>query len=87
MSLRIQVDKVGAVLIGDRWFEVTPGTFNLDAYEFMDGATLIHGGGQGGVCGTGFEFVESRRDGRSDLRVAGPLTSIKAVIYTSEAAQ
>jgi hypothetical protein len=55
MSLNIDSDKIEAVLLVDGWYEINPGSFDLDAYEFRDGSVHpIHGGGQSGVCATGF---------------------------------
>jgi hypothetical protein len=77
MSLAIETDTVAGVLLADGWHPVKEKTFDLDAYEFVHGETLIHGGGKGGVCAAGFTFVESS----SDMVLAGPLTAILAVRY------
>jgi hypothetical protein len=74
MSLLIDVRKITAVLLADGWHNVTPGTFNLDSFEFGVGDDCIHYGGNGGVCSTGFEF----KDDNGDL-IAGPLTAVLAV--------
>lgn len=37
MTLGIQVYEIKHVLLADRWHEVEPESFALDAYEFMDG--------------------------------------------------
>lgn len=77
MSLAIQIEKVTEVLLADGWHSVSSGSFDLDAYEYLDDAVLIHGGGANGVCATGFSFREIDEPGR----VVGPLTSILAVRY------
>lgn len=76
MSLRIETDTVAAVLLADGWHEVHPGTFNLDAYEYLEDDQLIHGGGHSGVCATGFTF------GSDAGTLLGPLTSILAIRST-----
>ena len=91
MSLLIDVDTVTSVLLADRWHAVESATFELDSYEFAwsgrtgvkvedldpdDDPVLVHGGGQSGVCATGFRFASD--DGSI---VSGPLTSILAVRY------
>lgn len=80
MSLAIDVEKVTHVLLSDGWHLVEPKTFTLDAYEFLeypddpdgDGFLLL-GGGQSGMCATGFAFREG------EFRVSGPLTALIAV--------
>lgn len=91
MSIAIDVDNVASVLLEDGWHEVADGSFSLDAYEFIwwsrprqnerggdNDPDVLHGGGQGGVCATGFDFTEKGWDG---LRIAGPLTAILAVRF------
>lgn len=90
MSLAINIDKVGRVLLADGWHTVKDDSFAMDAYEFlwypdedttiMD-AQIVHGGGQSGICSTGFTFKE-RGDKRYDdpeMWISGPLTAIQAV--------
>jgi hypothetical protein len=89
MSLAIDVDTVTGVLLADGWHDVADASFNLDSYEFMWSGShskrvadlapdrdplVLHGGGQVGVCATGFEF----RDPDGSL-ICGPLTAILAV--------
>lgn len=89
MSLAIDVDRVIRVLLADGWHDVVEQSFSLDAYEYLwsgrdgvtvdqldaeDDAMLLHGGGQGGVCATGFGFRDEK--GRW---LCGPLTSVLAV--------
>ena len=75
MSLRIDVDKVVAVLLADGWHEVADQSFDTDAYEFVhDGGTILSGGQSDGVCATGFTFTTKEAH-----RVSGPLTAILAV--------
>jgi hypothetical protein len=73
MSLSIDVDKVRGVLLADGWHQVVGNSFDLDAYEYMHGDTLIHGGGEGGMKATGFRFKDANGP------VYGPLSSILAV--------
>ena len=73
VSLNINVDKVQAVLLADGWHEVVGKSFDLDAYEFHDNDVVVHGGGQSGVCATGFRF--KTKDGV----LTGPLTAVLAV--------
>ncbi len=86
MSLAIDVDSVSAVLLGDGWHTVADGSFLLDSYEFVWQETLVHGGGDGGSCATGFCFLEDFDDNAGEAcrgdkaRVSGPLTAILAVI-------
>jgi hypothetical protein len=77
MSLLIDVDKVGAVLLADGWHEVADKSFNFDSYEFACRGETIHYGGESDVCGTGFSFREG--DGMLGWSVTGPLTAILAV--------
>ena len=82
MSLAIEVDDVVKVNISGKWYDVNhyddgrTSSFALDSYEFINGSLLLHGGGEGGMCATGFTFV----DAETNLTMAGPLTSITAVM-------
>jgi len=77
MSLAIKANEVARVLLSDGWHDVVDGSFNLDSYEFLDeDGGLLHGGGDYGVCASGFGFMEKGRDGRY---LHGPLTSIQAI--------
>ena len=83
MSLWIAHDEIREVLLADGWHSVKTGTFYLDSYEFTDnpsdygGTSCTHGGGQSGVCATGFSFVTVIAE--RDLQMFGPLTAILAV--------
>lgn len=91
MSLAIDPGSVVAILLADGWHPVKRGTFDLDAYEFIQpGSTgnddfIMHGGGQSGVCAVGFTVTEVEyTDGaiQSDRgQLSGPLTSILAVFH------
>lgn len=79
----IDVDKVEAVLLADGWHEVADQSFSLDSYEFVwanahqrstGDFTLMLGGGQSGICATGFAFQDP--DGQT---LAGPMTAVLAV--------
>ena len=83
MSLAIDVDHVTHVLLTDGWHEVANASFAIDAYEFLwwgrrckehQDPVVLHGGGNSGICATGFSFEAT--DGSS---VAGPLTAIVGV--------
>ena len=81
MSLAIDIDEVVKVNISGTWHDVHQynegvSSFFLDAYEFISDSILLHGGGQGGICATGFSFI----DADTNLRISGPLTSITAVM-------
>lgn len=80
MSLYIDVDKVTEVLLADGWHAVEDGSFDLDSYEYHHGDHMLHGGGNYGVCATGFTFRNA--DGHS---MFGPLTAILAVKTDEEA--
>lgn len=84
MSLGIDIDRVAAVLLADGWHEVKNQSFAMDAYEFLwypdpddrSRVDVVHGGGDNGICATGFEF-----EADDELIYSGPLTSILAVRY------
>jgi hypothetical protein len=79
MSLYIDVDKVTEVLLADGWHTVADESFDLDSYEYHHGELLLHGGGSGGICATGFTFIEDVGYATPPRRIAGPLTAILAV--------
>ena len=82
MSLYINPDKVSSVLLSDGWHDIKPESFFLDAYEYVyprnqhGDLQIAHGGGNSGICATGFAFTEL-----DDEKVSGPLTAIEAVRY------
>lgn len=78
MSLRIKTEHINEVLLADGWHNVIEGSFILDSYEFMDRGDLVHGGGEAGICATGFWFTEP-----NGLTTEGPLTSVIAVRRSS----
>jgi hypothetical protein len=82
MSIAIEIDGVKQVLLSDGWHivgenEEGDSTFALDAYEYLWGEQVVHGGGSSGVCSTGFVFF----DDSTQNWVAGPLTAVLAVRY------
>lgn len=79
MSLAIEASKVERVLLADGWHRVEPGSFGLDSYEYVDGNETIHKGGASGIAAVGFSF----RDNASKAIMAGPLTSVVAVGYST----
>jgi hypothetical protein len=82
MSLAIDVDSISVVLLADGWHDVKDKSFTLDSYEYLwypsaeaherGEFEIMHGGGQSGVCATGFSFKEQGI-------ISGPLTAILAV--------
>lgn len=74
MSLAIETDEVFAVLVGGSWWKVQKNSFDLDSFEFVHGGESVYGGGQSGVCATGFTFVTD-----TGVEMFGPLTAIQAV--------
>lgn len=77
MSLRIDTDAVTEVLIAGTWYTVADKSFDLDSYEFIWDGRCIHGGGNSGVCATGYSF---KIKGRA-IRMSGPLTAVQGVRY------
>jgi len=85
MSLAIDINKISDVLLVDGWHDIKEGSFSIDSYEYLffykgDDATIVHEGGQSGVCESGFVFT----DRGTDNCVAGPLTSILAIKVSSK---
>lgn len=85
MSLAINTNAVTRVLLADGWYSVVDQSFDLDAYEYRDGADRdgiwLHRGGIDDICATGFSFLGSREDGVT-VRISGPLTAVLAVATT-----
>jgi hypothetical protein len=79
MTLAIQVDEVTEVLLADGWHTVLHQSFAIDAYEFLYGEQVPHGGGEGGISSQGFRFLETGTGVGLNISIAGPLTSILAV--------
>ena len=86
MSLQINEPKITRVLLADGWHDCKG--FGIDAYEFgaycwdrewgLAGAPrfdMSHGGGQSGVCASGFMFTDTA----SGEQIARPLTAVLAV--------
>jgi hypothetical protein len=88
MSLRIQINQVWRVLLTNGWYTVASdpanpdaSSFDVDAYEYVDGDTvLVAGGNVAGVVSTGFAFTDS-----AGQQLRGPLTAILAVDTTRPA--
>lgn len=63
-------------------------TFDLDSYEYGysyrysnhhdEKFRVLHGGGQEGICATGFTFREDK------VQISGPLTSVLAVKHRTD---
>lgn len=81
MSLAINPANVTGVLLADGWHDVEPGSFAIDAYEYVepDGFVALGGGTVAGVPSTGFAFALAAED---QFGITGPLTSILAVRET-----
>lgn len=87
MSLAIDTDKVVGVLLADGWHGVAAKSFDIDSYEFLyyhnpsdpSDFMMSHGGGQSGVCASGFMFTETYEGTSGGAKVYGPLTAILAV--------
>jgi hypothetical protein len=79
MSLTIDASKVSAVLLADGWYEISDGSFKLDAYEFLSGGRtlLVAGSGKAGSeLGFGFNC--------NGNYFRGPLTAVLAVRTAGE---
>jgi hypothetical protein len=74
VSLAIKIDDVAEVLMAGEWHVVEAHSFDLDSFEFLHDDLLVHGGGNSGICATGFSFT----DGNGN-EICGPLTSVQAV--------
>jgi hypothetical protein len=86
MSLAINVDNVGKVLLADGWHDVdtqwrdgteegkATSSFCVDAYEFIHGSQIV---GNLDSSAAGFSFVSPG----SDATTFGPLSAILAVKY------
>lgn len=88
MSLCIDVNTVTRVLLADGWHDVADASFEIDAYEFVWSGSdrlvrdvgwsgsrdpiVLLGGGQSGICSTGFRFHTP--DGR--VVRTGPMTAV-----------
>lgn len=78
MSLAIVTDKVEGVLLADKWHDVKPGSFTVDAYEFIEGGKTVLAGGQvQGITSTGAKWTEP-----TGTVVACPLTAVLAVKWS-----
>lgn len=92
MSLAIDVDTITAVLIAGTWYPALDNSFALDSYEYLwweqgrdarnqhggdIDPVLMHGGGQSGICATGYVFTTPTPNGPA--RMYGPLNHIQAV--------
>jgi len=82
MSLAIDCDYIKAVLVADEWYEIVPGSFDIDSYEFRDGGVsdesrrklLLGGGNESMIPSRGFVFTKG-----GGQTFYGPLTSIQMV--------
>jgi hypothetical protein len=81
MSLAIDPARINRVLLADGWHSCVQGSFDLDAYEYIERygdskkTLMIFGGGQDSqVSSTGFRFEMT-----SGGWLYGPITSILAI--------
>ena len=74
MSLNIDIDDINEVLLADGWYSVHDQSFVLDSYEYMWQGDAVHGGGESGICSTGFSFKVD-----NGTKITGPLTAVLAV--------
>jgi hypothetical protein len=75
VSLDIDIEEIAEVLLADGWHVVYGRSFALDDFDFTLAGRRVRGGGDSGVCSTGFSFVTDE----AGSRIAGPLTSILAL--------
>ena len=68
VSLDIDIEDVAEVLLADGWHVVHGKSFELDAFDFTLAGRRVHGGGDSGVCATGFSFVTDQEGSRSPVR-------------------
>lgn len=83
MSLAIHIKTITQVLLTDGWHSIQRGSFNVDAYEFMDDDyPLVGGGSVAGIPSTGASWIEEVDNGSREWeaqRLCCPLTAILAI--------
>ena len=79
MSLRIDINTIARLLLQDgMWYEVLPGSFTVDSFDWTDSEGLVvDGGDAAGVPTMGVRFKVRGMNGW----ISCPLTSILAVHY------
>ena len=79
MSLRIDINTIARLLLQDGvWYEVLPGSFTVDSFDWTDSEGLVVDGGDvAGVPTMGVRFKARGMNGW----ISCPLTSIVAVHY------
>lgn len=79
MSLRIDINTIARLLLQDgQWYEVLPGSFTVDSFDWTDSEGLVVDGGDvAGVPAIGVQFKTRGMNGW----ISCPLTSIVAVHY------
>lgn len=80
MSLGIERSRVSAVLIANEWVRCKPGSFYIDAYEFMWHREQGDDHDWNHMKEYGFAF----RRASDSFCVFGPMSSIQAVSYNPE---
>ena len=79
MSLQIDINTIARLLLQDgMWYEVLPGSFTVDSFDWTDSEGLVvHGGNVVDVPTMGVRFKVRGMNGW----LSCPLTSIMAVHY------
>ncbi len=78
MSLRIDINTIARLLLQDGlWYEVLPGSFTVDSFDWTDSEGLVVDGGDVAGVPIGVRFKARGMNGW----ISCPLTSIVAVHY------
>jgi hypothetical protein len=77
MSMAIDVERVTSVLLPDGWYEVSEGSFAVGSYEYLQSGESVYWGSGPASIPSGFSYENS------GTRIAGPLTTVLAVRYSS----
>ncbi len=75
MATRIELQWVTAVLLGDGWHIIQPGTFRVDDYEVVDGDQVAR-------AERGFHFIKQDQLTRETQHYAGPIGTVLAFRYS-----
>ena len=79
MSLRIDINTIARLLLQDgMWYEVLPGSFTIDSFDWTDSeGVIVDSGTMAGASTLGVRFKVRGMNGW----ISCPLTSILAVHY------
>ena len=83
MSLGIDTGRVKQILLPDgEWHEIVEGSFNTDAYEYVEGTGTVPSSGQAKetIASAGATWRERHSYGK-ERTLFCPLTAIQAVSY------